>query len=577
MPPLERRHEEVSLARKKHKAGRPPANHPTADARTRRQDGGFALFPPPACESPVWRHLWTLLAVGFALRLLAAFSSDWVYRADEIMQYLEQAHRFVFGAGFMPWEIRIGARNMLIAAPAVGILALCKSVGGGPDCYVPAVELFYAAFSLALPAALYFIARRMHGETAGRAALILGCLWYEFVVFAPHLMPEQTAAIFILVGLACVPPRQALSADSPASAKSGARLLLAGLCIGLGGLLRLPYIPVAGLLGILILVKMPLRSAPYVLGGAVAALVLAGAADWAVWGGFLQSVFVYLETSSITGGFKGFGSTAWHVQIGRLTACSGGLWPLLFVMAAAEWRRRWLPLGGVAVLLVVHALANTHSYSHIFLALPLFALIFGGVVAHPPQFLRGFLRGSGKKIAAAVLALLSLAGATHSLPGLSASFWPEIRQPRFFFQQSPLLQAGRFLSRVPPDKMRAALWTALDPLATGGYYYFHHSVPYWHEGLASHRAALAGRSLAQVASHIAAPEPQGAQRALAAGFQEVGNFGGVRVFENPQWEQVAPVEKFPLELVHQNDADIDRALEQAGKTPPPPIFLPPRE
>ena len=70
-----------------------------------------------------------------------------MYRADEVMQYLEQAHRFVFGAGFMAWEIRIGARNMLIAAPAAGILALCKSAGAGPDCYIPAVELFYAALS----------------------------------------------------------------------------------------------------------------------------------------------------------------------------------------------------------------------------------------------------------------------------------------------------------------------------------------------------------------------------------------------------------------------------------------------
>ena len=124
------------MARKKHKAGRLPANHSMAGARTRRQHGAFAVFPPPACESPVWRHLWTLLAVGLALRLLAAFSADWINRADEIMQYLEQAHRFVFGAGFVPWEIRLGARNMLLIAPAVGVMQLCQAVGGGADCHI---------------------------------------------------------------------------------------------------------------------------------------------------------------------------------------------------------------------------------------------------------------------------------------------------------------------------------------------------------------------------------------------------------------------------------------------------------
>ena len=557
------------MARKKNKAAHPPANRPTAGGQPRRNQGALAPFPPPACEAPVWRHLWTLLAAGLALRLLAAFSADWMYRADEIMQYLEQAHRLVFGAGFMPWEIRIGARNMLVAAPAVGILALCKSVGAGPDCYIPAVELFYAIFSLALPASLYFIARRMHGETAGRAALVLGCLWYEFIIFAPHLMPEQTAAILILAGLACVPPRKSAPADAPLFAGYGIRLCLAGLLIGLGGLLRLPYIPVAGLLGILILVKMPLRSAPYVLVGACAALLIAGTVDWIVWGGFLQSVFAYLEASSITDGFKGFGVTAWHVQIGRLTACSGGLWPLLFVLAAAGWRRHWLPLGGVVVLLVVHALANTHSYSHIFLALPLFALIFGGVVARPPEFLRGFLRGGGKKAAAAALALLSLAGSAHALPGLSSAFWPEIRQPRFFFHESPLLQASRFLSRIPPEKMRAVVWTALDPLATGGYYYVHHPVPQRFAGAAEHRPELAGKPLAELASHVVAFSREGAERALSGGFIQVANFGAAIVYENPEWEKMPPSEPFSMAL----RGGVAEALDKAGKLPEP-VFLP---
>ena len=558
------------MARKKHKAAHSPANRPTAGARTRRQDGGFALFPPPACESPVWRHLWTLLAVGFALRLLAALSSDWTYRADEIMQYLEQAHRFVFGAGFMPWEIRLGARNMLLVAPAAGVMTLCKALGAGTDCYISGEEIFNAAFSMLAPASLYFIGRRLYDETAGRVALAMGCLWYAFVVLAPHLMAEQVGAVLIVAGLACVPA----SADR----RAGGKLALAGFCIALGGLLRLPYIPAAGLLGLLILFRLPLRLAPFLLGGALLALVAAGAADWLAWGRFYHSAFAYLQAASLTDNFGDVhGQTAWHIQIRKMAVCSAGLWPLVFVAAAADWRRHWLPLGLVIVVLLVHAVVNSHIYTHVILATVMLALALGGVVSRPPVFLRGFLRTVGKKAVAGVLAGVSALGGAHLLPGLQESFWWDFKHPRFFAYEHPAAPVGRFFSRVPPDKMRAALWTAVDPLWTGGYYYFHHSVPYWHEGLPLHREMLAGKPLAEIASHIAAPEPQGVQRALAAGFQEVGNFGGVRVFENPQWEKVAPVEKFPLGLGHQDDAAIDRAFVQAGKTPPPPMFLPQRE
>ena len=554
------------MARKKHKAAHSPANRPTAAPRARRRQSGFSPFPPPACESPVWRHLWTLLAIGFALRLLAAFSADWINRADEIMQYLEQAHRFVFGAGFVPWEIRLGARNMLLIAPAVGVMQLCQAAGAAADCHIIGVKLFNALFSLAAPASLYFVGRRLYGENAGRVALAMGCLWYEFVVFAPHLIAEQTAAVLILCGLACAPP----SAD-----KAAPRLWMTGLLLGLGGLLRLPYIPAAGLLGILILVKMPPRSAPHLLGGALLALTVAGAADLVAWGGFYDSAFAYLQAASLTENFGVVhGVTPWHIQLRKMAVCSAGLWPLIMIATAADWRRHWPPLAIVAAVLLIHAVVNSNFYTHVILATLILALALGGIAAHPPEFLRAAFRGSNRLAVAGVFAVVSLLGAAHALPGLSGSFWTELRHPRFFFYDHPSAPVGRFLSRVPPDKMRAALWTAVDPLWTGGYYYFHHSVPYWHEGLPPHREMLAGKPLAEVASHIAAPDPQGAQRALAAGFEEVANFGGVRVFENPQWENVLPVEKFPLSLGNQDDQIIDRALKDAGKTPPPPIFLP---
>ena len=57
-------------------------------------------FPEPsgAIFGLLWRR-------RFFLRVGVAVSSDWIYRIDETLEYLEQAHRLVFGYGIVPWNI----------------------------------------------------------------------------------------------------------------------------------------------------------------------------------------------------------------------------------------------------------------------------------------------------------------------------------------------------------------------------------------------------------------------------------------------------------------------------------------
>ena len=49
-------------------------------------------------------RVWHVLLFAFAARLAVGLANDGVLYPDEIMQYLEQAHRLVFGAGMVPWE-----------------------------------------------------------------------------------------------------------------------------------------------------------------------------------------------------------------------------------------------------------------------------------------------------------------------------------------------------------------------------------------------------------------------------------------------------------------------------------------
>ena len=77
------------------------------------------------------------------------FPGDFVLHPDEIMQYLEPAHRLVFGNGVTYWEYFYGARSWLVPGLVAGVLWLLDAAGlGQPVWYVGAVKLVFCALSL---------------------------------------------------------------------------------------------------------------------------------------------------------------------------------------------------------------------------------------------------------------------------------------------------------------------------------------------------------------------------------------------------------------------------------------------
>src|SRR5207344_1355382 len=66
----------------------------------------------PVILSVLWRlRVWHVLVLAFAVRFAVGLATDSVLQPDEVMQYLEQAHRLVFGAGLVPWEYEYGTRT----------------------------------------------------------------------------------------------------------------------------------------------------------------------------------------------------------------------------------------------------------------------------------------------------------------------------------------------------------------------------------------------------------------------------------------------------------------------------------
>ena len=63
---------------------------------------------------PVWQLFPFVLALAFAVRAAVALSGDFLLHPDEVIQYLEPAHRAAFGNGISYWEQFYGARPWLL-------------------------------------------------------------------------------------------------------------------------------------------------------------------------------------------------------------------------------------------------------------------------------------------------------------------------------------------------------------------------------------------------------------------------------------------------------------------------------
>ena len=260
------------------------------------------LHPRAPGERP-WKYLLPVLALAFVARAAIALSGDFVLHPDEIMQYLEPAHRLVFGNGVIYWEFFYGARSWLVPGLVAGVLALCEAAGlGQPFWYVGGVKLLFCAVSLLVPAGMYWFARRHFGEPAARVALLAGAFWYELAGFAHKPMTEFVATALLVALLAlCVRS----STDRPVAVWSVAALAVLVTAI------RMHYAPAAAILLGLFFLRSG-RKLPLVL--AVAALVAAvGVFDAVTWnGGLFHSYGVNIAYNLVAGGSRAGESPPWQ-------------------------------------------------------------------------------------------------------------------------------------------------------------------------------------------------------------------------------------------------------------------------
>ncbi len=504
-------------------------------------------------EGPPWRWFPWILALAFVARAAVALSGDFVLHPDEIMQYLESAHRLVFGNGVVFWEFLYGARFWLVPGFVAGILALFDAVGlGEPVWYVGGVKLAFCAVSLLIPAGMYFFARRQFGETAGRIALVTGAFWYELVGFAHKPMTEFVSTALLLVLLALC-ARPSLDRTRTIWAVAALATLMAAV--------RLQYAPLAlPLLGVAFLRT---RRKAALVSATGLCLLAVGILDGASWGGSLfHSYVTNIEFNLFLGDYRAGESPGWQYLL-WLVLASSGLGALCLAAAAPSPRRYGILLALIAIALLAHSLQSHKEYRFIFAVIPLWLLIGSDMVARIMARTDGAWRVPG--LAAAAFAVLSVAGILNALPSQAQVYHAYSRGTgfvRFLSEQDPAFAAYRYLARAPD--VQAVLHTDRHHHNLPGYYYLHRKVPFY-DILTGSLVAGDGETLRASVSHIVSMEP-GLQ---VQGYRLDRAFGDLRILrreadepEIRRWERYAPV-------MVSVEANVVRQFNPAAPLPPP--------
>ena len=507
---------------------------------------------------PVWRYFWPVLALAFAARAAVALSGDFFMHPDEIMQYLEQGYRLVFGHGVMYWEIFYGARSWLVPGLIAGVLKLFDVLGlGQPFWYVGGVKLVFCAISLLIPVGMYFFARRHFGEPTARVALLAGAFWYELVGFAHKPQPEliATALLTALLMLVVTPP-----AYAGGSRDKLATVWLVAFLAVLSAAIRVQYAPLALVLLGLFFLRAGTGAKIQLAVAATVFFLAVGAFDAATWdAGPFHS---YLNYFRFHAALPRFGESPVYQYVWWITLASGGLVVLCAGMALRDVRRYGFLLGGGALILLIHSMAGHKEYRYVFIAIPCWLLLSSDVVTR-------LARRRTKSIwiygpAGVLFMAVSLAGILNALPrqdeGLSANVIPPIR---FIRDQDPIFAAYRYLARAPGVKAVWQVDRGYHDLPS--YYYLHRKIPFYDSrtGRANHLHADVETLQASV-SHLVTYDPNLA----APGYAVEKQFGSVRILRREENE--SPVRQWQDFTLTITDTFGDRLMRRLYPNVPPP-------
>ena len=435
---------------------------------------------PDAPSAPLWRWFYPLLALGFAARTTIAVVSDVPLHFDEVMQYLEQAHRIVFGYGIVPWEYREGTRSWIVPGFISGILSGLQSLGmTRPAIYVPAVKIVFCILSMTIPAGMYLFGRIYLGERSARFALVLGCFWYELVLFAhkPLTTFIATALIFLALSLA-VERNRFITA------------LIAGATVALAIAVRIQMTPVLIVAMAVIFFSYSARQRLAFGVGITLAILSIGLLDQYTWGHWWHSYYRNIELNLFQGVAAGFGTEPIFRYLAWLLIASGGLFYLALASAATRWRSNWFLLTMTILILGVHSAIGHKEYRFIFMLLPFWLMMLA--------YLLAAIKPWQARLLASATAFVAIMGITHQLPRQEKVYLAIGYTVHDFLDRRSDRQAYLHLNK--DESFTGLIDLANHWSISGGYYYLHRKLPIYDQSL--FQTHLRDKPLDKYASHI---------------------------------------------------------------------------
>ena len=423
------------------------------------------LFPSSTEKGEVWRHLHTWLAVALALRSIIALGGDFVIHPDEIMQYLEPAHRAVFGSGIVFWEFQYGGRSWLVPGFVAAILWILDAVGlGRPTVYVYVVKIVFCLVSLAIPWGAYHFCKRAFGEASARTALVLTCMWPYLVVMAhkPYTEFLSTALVFLALGLACRPNGKTIVAAA-----------IIGGTLALAGAIRMQYILVAALVwAVALFAAKNKKWALSSIAAVFAIVIFVAILETVTWG----SPFLSYKQNFIVNSVLEDQRTpqAWHFYLSRLLYATAGLVLVAAYAFIRNPKRLSLPLALALVVLLTHMAFGHKEFRFVFMLMPLLLIAASDQLAKwsmrlPIVFsVRGAFEYS-------LVFFIVVVGNFIDERWLHVAHSLERGDSSYLFNQVNVFDAYLELSRL--EDVKGVLHVGELYFNTPGYFYLHHDVP----------------------------------------------------------------------------------------------------
>ena len=438
------------------------------DGRVAQSELSGAVAPslpcvPPgegsASAIPRIRYRALLLAVisaALLLRLLALVPFS-MHHPDEIFQYLEPAHRMVFGKGIVTWEFRYGMRGWLLPTLLSWPMALGASVAPGGDLYLLLPRITVSILSLSIPIAAFAIGNRL-SRTHAFVAMVVMSIWFEAIYFSAHVLSEEISVALVL------PAAALMMMDGTRVARNYAA---AGLLLGLAVAIRFQNGPALCVLGGMLCGRdirhrwLPLAT------GVAGGLALSAMADLAQGAVPFSWIVANFEQNILRDRAVTYGIKTPLFYVGAIASYWLWLFPLLLLAVRPAIRSHRALFMAALINIALLSMISHKEYRFILLSTTILVLLaaLGSV-----DLVRAWLERTGRRSErGAMMILLVLWGVGSA--SLAAS---PVMLARWV-ERSPELTLASDASRLPAlcglalDKQK--FWQA------GGYTYLHRGVP----------------------------------------------------------------------------------------------------